>query len=138
MTSSLGRGYQLRQAVLMTSMMDRCRFLLSSGAAWARLVQEAASARHRYIRLMDDAGLHILEQVTERARRGHPVEDGVVRLPATCRGKVLRRMRAPRPDRAMTTSIKRPRWPSRYPPSHDAADFRVPAPIESPRGHHRQ
>jgi hypothetical protein len=101
-------------------------------------VQEAASARHRYIRLMDDAGLHILEQVTERSRRGHPVEDGVVRLPATCRGKVLRRMRAPRPDRAMTTSIKRPRWPSRYPPSHDAADFRVPAPIESPRGHHRQ
>jgi hypothetical protein len=72
-------------------------------------VQEAGSARHRYSRLMDDAGLHILEQVTERARRGHPVEDGVVRLPATCRGKVLRRMRAPRPDRAMTTLIKRPR-----------------------------
>ncbi len=49
-------------------------------------VQATGSARHRYSRLMDDAGLHILEQVTERARRGHPVEDGVVRLPATCRG----------------------------------------------------
>ncbi len=48
-------------------------------------VQEAGSARRRYTRLMDGAGLAILEHVQERARRGHPVARPAPR-PLECPG----------------------------------------------------
>jgi hypothetical protein len=46
---------------------------LATTAVKHAAVQDAHAARHRHLRLMDDAGLAILEQVTERARRGHPI-----------------------------------------------------------------